>query len=93
MSWGLKRLLLARRQVRATAVRHLRRHADAFAQRGVRVDGFADVHGVCANFIGDSDLGSQDTAPRDNNEQLERGVLMRSDTSGRSTSYEIRSVQ
>jgi hypothetical protein len=31
-SWGLKRLLLARRQVRAAAVRHFCRHADAFAQ-------------------------------------------------------------
>jgi len=48
-SWGLKRLLLARRQVRATPVRHLRRHADAFAQRGVWVDRFADAHGVGAH--------------------------------------------
>ena len=31
-------------------MRHLRRHADAFAQRGVGVDGFADVHRVCAHF-------------------------------------------
>ena len=45
-----KRLLLARRQVRAAAMRHLGRHADAFAQRGVRVDGLADVHGVCAHL-------------------------------------------
>ena len=44
-----KRLLLARRQVRATAVRHFCRHADAFAQRGVGVDGFADVHGADAH--------------------------------------------
>jgi hypothetical protein len=73
--WSLMtRLLLARQQIRATAMRHFRRHADAFTQRGVWVDGFADVHSVCANFIGDSDLGSQDTAPLDNNEQLERGV-------------------
>jgi hypothetical protein len=28
---------------------HLRRHADAFAQRGVRMNGFADVHGVGAH--------------------------------------------
>ena len=31
-------------------MRHLGRHADAFAQRGVRVDGLADVHGVCAHL-------------------------------------------
>ena len=33
---------------------------------------------------------SQDTALRDINELLERGVLMRSEASGRSTSYEVR---
>ena len=27
-------------------MRHLRRHTDALAQRGVRVDGLADVHSV-----------------------------------------------
>ena len=27
-------------------MRHLRRHANALAQRGVRVDGFANVHRV-----------------------------------------------
>ena len=32
---------------------------------------------------------SQDSALRDINELLERGVLMRSEASGRSTSYEI----
>ena len=31
-------------------MRHLCRHANAFVQRGVGVDGFADVHGVCAHF-------------------------------------------
>ena len=35
---------------------------------------------------------SQDTALRDINDLLERGVLMRSEASGRSTSYEIRSA-
>lgn len=35
---------------------------------------------------------SQDTALRDINQLLERGVLMRSEASGRSTSYEIRST-
>jgi phage-related protein len=42
----LKRLLLARRQIRTTAECHFCGHADAFAQRGVQVDDFADVHGV-----------------------------------------------
>jgi len=31
-------------------MRQLRRHADAFAQRGVWVDGFADVHSVFAHL-------------------------------------------
>ena len=35
---------------------------------------------------------SQDTALRDINDLLERGVLMRSEASWRSTSYEIRSA-
>jgi Fic family protein len=35
---------------------------------------------------------SQDTALRDINELLERGVLMRSEASGRSTSYEMGSL-
>jgi hypothetical protein len=39
-------LLPGRRQIRAAAVRHFRRHAYALAQRGVRVDGLADVDGV-----------------------------------------------
>lgn len=33
-------------------MRHLRRHANALAQRGVRVDGLADVHRVCAHLVG-----------------------------------------
>ena len=55
-------------------MRHFRRHADAFAQRGVGVDGFADVHRVCAHFngqrnfanhvarVGADDAAAQDTA-------------------------------
>ena len=31
---------------------HFRSHADALAQRGVRVDGFADVDGICAHLNG-----------------------------------------
>ena len=33
-------------------MRHLGRHADAFAQRGVRVDGLADGHGVGTHLDG-----------------------------------------
>ena len=47
--YSANRLLLRRRQIRAADVRHLRRHADAFAQRGVGVDGLADAHGVGAH--------------------------------------------
>ncbi len=56
--YSAKRLLLARRQIRAATVRHFCRHADAFAQRGVWVDGFADVHCVCAHLDGQSDLAN-----------------------------------
>ena len=45
-------------------MRHLRRHADAFAQRGVWVDGFADVHSVCAHLDGKSDLANHVTRVR-----------------------------
>ena len=31
-------------------MRHLRRHANALGQRRVRVNCFADVHGVCTHF-------------------------------------------
>ena len=36
-------LLARRRHIRAAAMRHFRRHADALAQRRMRVDGLADV--------------------------------------------------
>ena len=39
-------------------MRHLRRHADAFAQRGVGVDGFADVHRVGAHLDGQRNLAN-----------------------------------
>ena len=39
-------------------MRHFRRHADAFAQRGVWMDGFADVHSVCAHLDGQSDFAN-----------------------------------
>ncbi len=34
-------------------MRHLGRHADALAQRGMGVDGFADVDGIGAHFDGE----------------------------------------
>ena len=37
-------------------MRHLRRHANALAQRRVRVDGLADVHRVGAHLDGQRDL-------------------------------------
>ena len=37
---------------------NFRRHANAFAQRGVRVDGLADVHRVGAHFDGQGDLAN-----------------------------------
>jgi hypothetical protein len=39
-------------------MRHLRCHANAFAQRGVWVDGFADVHRVSAHLDGQSNLAN-----------------------------------
>ncbi len=39
-------------------MRHLCRHADAFAQRGVGVDGFADVNRICAHLNRQSDLAN-----------------------------------
>jgi len=39
-------------------MRHLSRNADAFAQRGVGVNGFADVHGICAHLNGQRHLAN-----------------------------------
>ena len=52
----MERLLLARRQVGAGAVRDLGGHADRFAQRRMRVDRLADVHRVRAHLDGQRDL-------------------------------------
>ena len=53
-------------------MRHLGRHTNALAQRGVRVYGFADVHRVGAHLDGQSDfaqhvalIGADDAAARD----------------------------
>ena len=43
-------LLAPRRHIRATAMRHFRRHADALTQRRVRVNGLADVDGIGAHL-------------------------------------------
>ena len=51
-------LIPHRWQVRATSVRHLRRHANALAQRRVRVNGLADVHRVGAHLDGQGDLAN-----------------------------------
>ena len=37
-------------------MRHFCRHANALAQRGAGVNGFADVHRVCAHLDGQRDL-------------------------------------
>ena len=56
-AWGLSRrfelssadsLLAHRRQIRTTAMRHLSRHANAFAQRRMRMNRLADIH--CAHI-------------------------------------------
>ncbi len=65
-------LLLAWRHIRATAMRNLGCHPNALAQRGVRVDGLADVHRVGAHLDGQGDLtdhvagmGADDAAAQD----------------------------
>ena len=49
-------LLARRRHIRAAAMRHFRRHADALAQRRMRVDGLADVDSVRTHLDGQGDL-------------------------------------
>ena len=43
-------------------MRYLRRHADALAQRRVRVNGFANVHGVCAHLDSQRNLANHAAA-------------------------------
>ncbi len=40
-------------------MRHLGRHADAFTQRRVRMDGFANVYRVCAHLYSQSHFANQ----------------------------------
>ena len=59
-------------------MRNLRRHADAFAQRGVRVDGLADVHGVGAHLDGQGNLANHVARmPADHAAAQELAVAMR----------------
>src|ERR1700754_2534103 len=56
------RLLLLRNiKIRDRAFIHLGGHADGFAERGVRVDGAADVAGFGAHFDGERELGDEVT--------------------------------
>ena len=66
-AWGLscrfelssdESLLAHWRQIRTTAVRHLSRHTDAFAQRRMRVNRLADIDCVCTHFNGQCDLAN-----------------------------------
>ena len=47
-----------RGQVRTTSMRHLSRHADALAQRGVRVNRLANVYCICTHFDGQGNLAA-----------------------------------
>ena len=61
-------------------MRHFRRHAQAFAQRGVWVYGLADVDGVGAHFDGQCDLADHvagvraDNAAAQENEDITRRI-------------------
>ena len=39
-------------------MRHLSRHADAFTQRWMRMDGFADIDGICTHLYRQSYLAN-----------------------------------
>jgi mRNA interferase HicA len=51
-------LLPRRRQIRATAVRHLRRHANALAQHRVWVNRLANVHRIRTHLDGQGNLAN-----------------------------------
>ena len=53
-----------RRQIRAGAVGHFGGHAHALAQRGVRMDGLADVHRIGAHLDGEGDFTDHVTGMR-----------------------------
>ena len=52
-------LLLHRRQIGTRPVRHFRRHADALAERRVRVDDLADIDRVAAHLDGQRHLADR----------------------------------
>ena len=57
--WGrVLELPFCWRQIGTTAMCHLSRHADTFAQRRVRVNGFADIDCVCTHFNGQGNLAN-----------------------------------
>ena len=56
LRYNSSRLFLDRRQIRTAPMRYLRRHSDAFAQRGMRVNCFADVSCVCTHLDGQGNL-------------------------------------
>ena len=47
-----KNLFLGRWQVSTTAMRYFSGHANALSERRMRVNGFADVDGICAHLDG-----------------------------------------
>src|SRR4029077_2960579 len=52
-------LLLLRRQIGTYAFEQFGRHADRFAQCGMRVDGLADVDRIASHLHGEADLADQ----------------------------------
>ena len=66
-AWGLscrfelssaESLLAHRRQIRATPMRHFCRHTDALAQCRMRMNGFANIHCICAHLNGQCNLAN-----------------------------------
>jgi hypothetical protein len=60
------------RQIRTAAMGHLGSHANALAKGWVSVNGFTNVHGICAHLNGKHNLsdhvpsvGAHDAAPQD----------------------------
>ena len=53
-----QRLPSRRRQIRTTPMRHFRRHANAFAQRGMRMNRLADIHCISTHFNGQRNLAN-----------------------------------
>ena len=59
-------------------MRHLRRHADAFAKRRMRVNRLADVHRICTHLDGQRNLANHVARMRANHATTENfAVAMR----------------